>query len=676
MNNLIKFENYLKRKIAKIDSFILEQEKIKKDHEKLKEIIEKIENDITSISISELNEILLEFEQKNEVDIDIKVLNYLISVESYISDPELEVGDLKTNVINLKLLLKEKLQKIYENKKIKILGRSSYVIKSQIEIKERLEKNLSIIKNELDSKLVSKEDLNELFDELQNSDLDKKNILELIRDFTKQYMRCLDKRKSVLLKQLNDNTKKIYEMIGEYSLEIPEEEKDIAEISIEKLNDNEKIIYDKIKNLILSKENSLSVDSRIIIEILSDNFSLSERKELYKKDGKIDWDVVIGDLNQNLIPNLNLKTKEIIKIFEYIISTEKKEQIREKNNLENKNKLSNILEQINDVLINKAIIISKFESIDEISKNTVISIYSLISSGSLENIFDLNTNFTLEEIIFINYLLPSFNEIKDMINEEIINDDIDDDTYNTICNLYEEAVKKYNELISKVSLIKKEEVLSVKTEEKNIYELKDTKNIVLLLKDKDEKFCVEEMLSEGDKREREEKQKSLEKAIQIFSQNYFISEFKRDFNESEGNHGDAKVYEYHSKGTKVYDEEMSPRRLWPTSCNGRVCYINIPICDENKRKLNAIYTNPNFLIEDNAKKTFVIMLVGVIGVFGADHKEYKEFNKRLHANKDYILKIRKLFSDPSTDVEYLVKIIEESRITCQSYSSKKGGRSM
>ena len=63
---------------------------------------------------------------------------------------------------------------------------------------------------------------------------------------------------------------------------------------------------------------------------------------------------------------------------------------------------------------------------------------------------------------------------------------------------------------------------------------------------------------------------------------YYNSEFTASYNESEKNHSDGKVYYIKQNGKEEYDKELSPKRFWPQGNKGRVCYIEIPLCNENK----------------------------------------------------------------------------------------------
>jgi len=694
MDNYKFLEEYLKNEINKIEINISQMQKELDKYKPLQNVIDELENDPSKINTLNLNNILSEFMTKEEAETICEMIETIKETQSFFKDPDLEGTGLTEQIIELTKKIKAQLQRYYDSQHIKILNKNPYLIKEYTKRKEQLESQLKLFENGKLNRALSKIETENLFEELEKSNLDKRVVLELMRDITKyniEHTKVIEEIKSNLLESKIDKNALVVREILEGQGEVKEQQKEesITEIieketsEITDLSPEENDILNKINSLIVRKSQKLSVDIEILCKRLAGNFTLEDRIKLYIKDNKYNWPLIAEDLKNNLIPNLNQNKEQIFEIFKHILSyIEKEEQIKKQSD-ELKEKLKEQKVKIQEIFEQNKNIIEEYKKLTERELNERRSVYSLIKVGKIEELMPKDYN-KVNDIIFTMSLYPELVELEKLIGEEITNEIVSISNYEFLINEANNLLEQYNkmqenqkekiELLTKqIDELKEEEEKSQEQSvQSNIrgYDLKNTKNILLVLKTDGDIPCFDKDLKK-EKQETNAKKNAITKTIDAFERFYYNSEYKSYYNNIQGNNSDGKVFYITSSGKRAYDEEMSPRRHWPPG-KGRVCYINIPICKENLQKLYSIYRNPNFLIDDHSNKTFVILLVGVGIVKGVSHDDYDDFNKHINHNRHHIRALKSLFANPNTDIEILKRIIEDSAEICKEYTTPEG----
>lgn len=691
MEDFSLLEEYLRKEIEKIDSTIqLENEKME-TFESLKSIINQLKENPNDIDMFTFRKCLSLYLSLEEVEIYCERLQYIKDIYESVYDPELSESSVVKDSIQYINDFIEKIEIFSKNNSSKY-GRLSFLVKENLKRKEVLESYLKLIKDGSLARPLSKEETNMLFDELKKSNLEKNDLLELIKKIIKhnlEHSKSVKKIKDGILdSKVEKNVTIVHEILNAQAE--PKEEQveitskySIPSVDTIEFSPEEQETFNKMNSLIARKGGLLTVDIEILCKRLSNDLSLDERVKLYVKNNKFNWELIAEDLKTNLIPQILVNKEQVFEIFKYILNCVEQEEIIQKQLYTYRKGLNEQLEKIQSVFEHNKDVIHSFSELSEQETRHVTYIDSMVKSNNIDKLNEDDYN-RIYEVTFMLSLYPEFLGLIDMIKDTIMSETITQDDYEFLINEVNSLLEKNDKFISE----EKERVdeknktnnpVEDPVEEPDVskldvrkYDIKSTKNIILMLKNNDGEFCAEVSIDKTrDKQNYLIKRDALSRTIDIFQKLYYNSEYIINFNESRGNHGDGKVKYTSRNGNEGYDEELKPRRCWPAG-KGRVCYIEIPICFENLRKLHLAYNNPNFLFDDYSKQVLVIMLVESGVVMGASHSDYDAFNKSMRNNKDYIRKVKALFANPNTPVEVLTEIIDESSEFCKKYTTSEG----
>lgn len=198
---------------------------------------------------------------------------------------------------------------------------------------------------------------------------------------------------------------------------------------------------------------------------------------------------------------------------------------------------------------------------------------------------------------------------------------------------------------------------------KSVLDYDKTKNLILLLKESDDSFRVlKDIDNENNKNVLNVKEREFNKALQSFATNT-LENRKRVLHASQIEHTTSSSKEKTIEESYGFDAERIR-----FSENGRTGYVLIPVHEENRKKLRNIYGK-------NIFESFgsIPMIINVI-CCGSNHNEYEYFVKPIKDNVEQIRNMISLFTNPSTDVNKLTEIIEESMEVCKDYISRGKGR--
>lgn len=393
--------------------------------------------------------------------------------------------------------------------------------------------------------------------------------------------------------------------------------------------------------------------------------------------------------------NENSKNVEVIQQLETIPDNKEKEQIEKPEEIISKNvepiqketkiekneeeiNLSNLLAKIKDIISNNSKYLSEYaeykkyfhsDRIDDLKMNRYGSTMLYLSKNDIESAkYAAYPDFVVERL----QLTLALAELQGLLNYAL-EDKVVGGEAKELSVMIEEAIKKYEEAKKKY-----DEVISEQNTKEDSKELSDffknSKNIMLLLKNKDGEFCIDKDIEHySNVNEKEVVSQEIKNVLSKFRDiPYIDSEGYSGLATTYGGAKDKKgnriceLYDFDDKGRKIRDDSK-PFRFRGTD-QGRTGYIIINICKENRNKLFNLYGNPDILKGGN-----VILFTGVI-FCNAGHDDYSMLNSNINNNKHYIDYLNAIFSDPNTDIELLSEIINDSMEKCHSYLNDSNGR--
>lgn len=246
----------------------------------------------------------------------------------------------------------------------------------------------------------------------------------------------------------------------------------------------------------------------------------------------------------------------------------------------------------------------------------------------------------------------SINQIKILSTIVKESREIDNEDYNSILKMIENYYSQYL-VLTKTLNPPKQQVKSIKnlqiTKSDN-----DVKNILIFLKDKKTStFCIEKDLEGNGKKDLQTTfEKALKSNIKLLTTDAFedirsTRKIKKIKNNSLPNNRDEN-----------YPWEVRRRD------STRMSIMFLRTCPENLEKLKKFYNLPHL--------ESVILIGGIIKV-GDEYNKLAPLTKQIEDNRDYINYLNELFSNPTTDISILNKIISETETIYETlnYSPKQ-----
>ena len=385
------------------------------------------------------------------------------------------------------------------------------------------------------------------------------------------------------------------------------------------------------KSIILEVQRIYQEMSKIYTErIKFDDQELLDRKESYYHN-KIEWEIVLADIENNLLPNIINNKDFVIKIFKLIKDMYYKYEVKESKYNACKKKVQIIKIYLHD--LDKILDIDDLydSSLDELITNNV----PFDDPRYNDRYYYYNIRYFLRNnvIPFKFELQNELEKISKIINSDIDNYNDDILNINELKNKFESIMKKYSDIYEKY-IIEKEELEN----EEMIDDNKERKaNLV---------FCLHEVSFENKKENDEEQRKAHFKDT---VRNLHNRQFTKMTNEEIHTIG----YPSPTQRKKILefdDTYFTPYRYKKNQDNYRTGFIHFKICSENKEKLKMFYN-----LEDEYAVLVPFMSVHVPK---GDHKEYEDFVKYIRTNMKYLEKIGKKFQNPKTDINELRKMID------------------
>lgn len=407
---------------------------------------------------------------------------------------------------------------------------------------------------------------------------------------------------------------------------------------------------------------------------------------------------IIAKVSENSIEyylNENSKNVEIEQQLESIPDNKEQKQIETKEEIISKNvesiqeeikiekteeeiNLSNLLAKIKNIISNNSKYLSEYAEYrkyfhsgktDDLKMNRYGSIIYYLNQNDIEGArFAAYPDFVVERL----QLTLALAELQGLLNYAL-EDKVVGGEAKELSIMIEEAFKKYEESKKRYDEVVSEQYVEEDSKELSNF-FKNSKNIMLLLKNKDGEFCIDKDIEHySNVNEREVVSQEIRNVLSKFRDiPYIDSEGYSGLATTYGGAKDKKgnriceLYDFDDKGRRIRDDSK-PFRFRGTD-QGRTGYIIINICKENRIKLFNLYGNPDILKGGN-----VILFTGVI-FCNAGHDDYSMLNSNINNNKHYINYLNAIFSDPNTDVELLSEIINDSMEKCHSYLNDSNGR--
>ena len=255
---------------------------------------------------------------------------------------------------------------------------------------------------------LNEEELKKFFEFLNKSLLEKEIILKLTELFAKDSIEYVIRTQSMKDVKIQSQLKKNASRVKRTFQARNKENISSSSQVIYSLTEDESKIYNQILSIIKVLEEDIVLTHDSLVDILRDDYSLDSRVKVYdSSDDK--FNLVLGDLKKNLLPNFEKNKKEILSIFNYIVQIYDSEYGKEKEKFVStipdftKEELSEIEKYLK--IFNEEL--KKYNSLSDIDKNMFHSIIELINAGEDA---EISNKFSLEYVKkFI--LLKRLNEL-------------------------------------------------------------------------------------------------------------------------------------------------------------------------------------------------------------------------------------------------------------------------
>ena len=417
------------------------------------------------------------------------------------------------------------------------------------------------------------------------------------------------------------------------------------------IDENRKKIIEKIKSIILTKEKNCfdSIDfkslneedlnivleiKRIYLEmnklyserIVFTDAELGDRKDSYYHD-KIEWEIVLADIENNLVPNIIAKHDFVINVFKYIIDIYKKYENQKKSMESLKGKIQTI-----DLLLVK---LKKLLNCDELYNTSYDDLFdNNIDSSDLRydgkyEYYAIRYFIRKSIVPFIEDLENKLNIISSELAKNKINDDISIDEIN---DKYDLLTRQYYDKLD--SYLKTHDT-------ENNYD----KSANLM-------FCYGNL-----ELPTEEHQSELIETLKDFKEK---SPYKLNTAGTSRREQFAPI----KRPTGVKDEYITfdNPRIKPY-CKFFLPYRYAGMANYRTGLIHFNHVHPIIkkkLVEryDFNANGGIYAVFKVIQTVKADHDQYADFVKYIYRHMDELEELGKKFANPNTDIEELYQVID------------------
>lgn len=622
-----------------VNSFKLEQEKLNNNienkkvdlsllAEKLKclSLLEKqLEDDIVNFDVDMLKRTLEELDITIISDLDLKTITGIKKLTPFLFDPNiLNVGVKKEKLFFIKNL-KFKMAKIRSDVENKIENINNE-ISSNYDIYNKFEYYQTKLNDEF-YLVMSVEELNGLFDFLEGTNIDKRLILDFIYNVNIKRLSVEEKLNKNTDEEVMLESENVWKNIDNNANEIfgdlnSSRKNDSIDLSF--LSEEEKKLIFQIETLILEQGKNISDNLNSFIKDFFLGISLDERIESYLCEDGLDWSMIAADYRINLFSNIVNNKQEVFKIINYVITENKKINDLKKEYNENLSDAKDLLEYLKSISLNGELFAVNNEYYNLIY-NYIYELDKIVQGNDL-NYLNMKSNNTI--------LLKLLNDSKNL-------------------------VERLNE-ISKSSFDK--------DDDNSLYDLGTAKTICLLLKDDVGNYVPYREIDKEENNIKNNTMKNELKKVVYKISSMGMYDNRRRFNTSHVTDVKSSGKENLLSSTFGFDID----RIRCTN-DGRTCYIPVPVCEENRKKIISMYGDDVFYKNYNS----IILIVSTI-FCSAGHNEYNSFQALISENQDYINYIVDLFKNPNANVSELQAVIEESAnvLSRDNSENKIGGRSL
>ena len=677
MSDLGVLVDYLKRVKKELEEYKLDNILLK--IKILNSNLDFLNENLSSVDIALLRELLLEKYNPSEVDEKLNLFNTIRKMEKYFDKmkDEPQIVICLNKIEDFKVIFKEKIDLL--NLKI------SETVEKNTLLKDKLDKFLSYFDNDYNLiKSLTEEELENLIDFIIESNI--KNKYEILNFLGISQIRLLKQEQELQLVTLSGeiirNTARINRLNSQEEI-LPIEDIDtnqeseiltVVETSnIENITEEEQSIYSQILEIFesLNKEGLIRPDEDIMT-LLEDDYKENSRSIIYENsqsDLNI-WSLIYYDLKENLLPNF-LKNKEtIIKIFKFIINKYKKDFIKKEDFLSKLEVIKKIDTQ--SILKYMKLLNNLPENLKNNLKEYERSMLMILEKDGKEGLKNAGFDTSLEDIKF--YLkIEDLIAIFDLYNEELEKKCKNDKVIaSTIISNIEEYQEEIEIILQELALLDKS---NKKIEdEESLEELNENQDVNLPIFFPFENQSIHDasiMVAE------EMKKNYAENAKVFMKQNV------EDIEEMLLRYPWLEIQIRAKKGRdKSLNQKMTNKNSRPKfseydvfrykhelATSGRVVYMMLHISDNNKKRLQQY-----FKLKELGN---ICLILNLDAAVLRDHKYVSRSYQILIKNEEYIKEIIELFkndfvNDEDFDraIELINSSISELDLLKQVYSKK------
>lgn len=640
MDSLIIFKSYIDRRIEEIKKEYSKTDYLNKISNILSTLYSLLRNkEFEKINFEELKEALFFVYTDENIDDKISKTKEAISIITLFGDADIPqiklVNDYLEKMANSILSAKESIESTIDKTKKEYHSQLSEYEKYQDLVdKDRINRHLN------------EEELKKFFEFLNKSLLEKEIILKLTELFAKdsiEYVIRTQHMKDVKIQsQLEKNASRVKRTFQARNKENISSSSQV----IYSLTEDESKIYNQILSIIKVLEEDIVLTHDSLVDILRDDYSLDSRVKVYdSSDDK--FNLVLGDLKKNLLPNFEKNKKKILSIFNYIVQIYDSEYGKEKEKFVStipdftKEELSEIEKYLK--IFNEEL--KKYNSLSDIDKNMFHSIIELINAGEDA---EISNKFSLEYVkkfILLKRLNELFNEYHDYRNDEEEHFKLD---------LYDEFTASITQLMNDIknTINKLNEELNKKigNPEKPKQYTSERKTIFIFLPLGNDEYSICEDQEEILKNKRQV-MKNVADGLYTFSRTDFYT-FKKDM-------ADRIKNIEPTENVISYKDEINPYRF--RKGEARIAYIKVPVTAKNQEKIKEAY---------DTSRADIVLIIGCSSKLDGSSYTYSEFNRRIAKEIYNIRYIINLFShdfDEATFRQAATLIDDADKICEQLY---------
>ena len=520
-------------------------------------------------------------------------------------------------------------------------------LSSEIRARYNLLGNIEILqkrRDDMDKKISNVKKIKSFFNENGLINTINNNDLKLFYKWLEntKFTKKIDLIKSIILEQIKGKDKTKEEIVMENREEVIERVKGVLSsksifdaINLLSFTEEEKNIILQVKKVYINKSSQCSE------RVYFSNKELGDRKDSYFHNNKVEWEIILADIEDNLIPNIGTSHHDIMERLKYIIEVYNGELQFQKYVIE-LNEKEKILKSYIDNL-------SKLFNIDNLHDTTYDYLFrdNIDSSDSrYDGKYDYySIRYFIRNNIqaFVTNLEREINIIEKIIDghsnyQETLSKDEFKSQYENLMQEYHLKWRAYSEYEKRKYIDEVEESLNNPIKA----------NLVI---------CFDDVsfdnrhgnYDEGKKKEYDSTVKSLESMnFDILSHPFGRKEI------SEILYHPATKNKMRKKKVKKAFSSFDNEYFTPFRYSGTGYYrtgvIMFPLCKENKDKLKEKY---------NLGDSFAVFAIfKIIKAEKDNHKDYSEFVGYIRKNEEWLEDIGDMFLDPDVDFKELCNVID------------------